>query len=110
MNHSHYTRLDPKTQEIRLLDIAPGNHDDDSVISLRKKKLTDRRPKFNALSYAWGKEKFPRTVLLNGRSLAVGLSPEGALHRLRRSYSGRLLWVDALCINKEDVKEWSQQA
>ena len=49
-------------------------------------------------------------MLLNGGSLAIGLNPDGALRQLRRSYSGRLLWVDALCINKEDVKEGSQQA
>ena len=48
-------------------------------------------------------------MLLNGGSLAIGLNPDGALRQLRRSYSGRLLWVDALCINKEDVKERSQQ-
>lgn len=57
MDKSPFSPLDSELQEIRVLEIAPGNHDDDLVITLRMKRLNRKRPKFNALSYVWGKEK-----------------------------------------------------
>ncbi|KAJ4376603.1 hypothetical protein N0V86_006717 [Didymella sp. IMI 355093] len=109
MDGTPYVPLDPDLQEIRLLQIAPGNYDDDLVISLRVKRLIKRRPKFNALSYVWGKEKCPRKVVLDGHSVTVGQNLDGALRQLRRSMGGHLLWIDALCINQDDVVERSQQ-
>ena len=76
---------------------------------MRKRRLDEEDLQFDALSYAWGKEKCPRKVLLDGHHVSIGLNLERALCELRRSYSGRLLWIDALCINQEDVKERSQQ-
>lgn len=47
--------------------------------------------------------------MLNGRPVIIGRNLDGALRQLRRSMSGHLLWIDALCINQEDVSERSQQ-
>lgn len=103
MDKSPYSSLDPELQEIRVLEITPGNHDDDLVITLRIKSLNRKRPKFNALSYVWGKGKCSRKVMLNGRPIIIGQNLDGALRQLRRSMSGHLIWIDALCINQEDV-------
>lgn len=109
MDASPYTPLDPELQEIRLLEIAPGNRDDDLIISLRIKRLHRKRPKFNALSYAWGRDKCARKVSLNGHLVTIGQNLDGALRQLRKSMGGHLFWIDALCINQEDVDERSQQ-
>ncbi|KAF3039389.1 hypothetical protein E8E12_007877 [Didymella heteroderae] len=65
MNQSLYNPLNPELQEIRLLEIAPGNYDDDLVINLRIKRLNKKRPKFNALSYAWGKGRNSSKATIN---------------------------------------------
>lgn len=53
---SPYDALNADRQEIRLLSLAPGNFEDDLVITLRTVSLTQDKPSYHALSYAWGTE------------------------------------------------------
>lgn len=109
MKASPYTPLDPKLKEIRVIQLAPGSYDDDLRIRLRVKSLEGARPIFNALSYAWGREICPKQVLVNGVNVSIGRNLDSALRTLRPNLIGKLLWVDALCINQKDLKERSQQ-
>ncbi|KAL5387688.1 hypothetical protein DPSP01_003483 [Paraphaeosphaeria sporulosa] len=104
-----YTPLDPELKEIRLIQIAPGRYDDDLRIRLRVHKLEKGGLVFNALSYVWGYEKCRREAILDGHCVTIGRNLDSALRCLRDDLIGRLLWVDALCINQEDIEERNQQ-
>ena len=62
-----------------------------------------------ALSYVWGDQKSKKRILLNGSVFEVGQNLHDALVRLSSSFEvqsrGLKVWIDALCINQNDVRE-----
>lgn len=63
---------------------------------------------FVALSYAWGEPDQKKEIVVNGKRTIVQANLEAALRVLqnkRPMKSGCRVWVDALCINQEDIKE-----
>lgn len=67
---------------------------------------------FAALSYMWGDQGSSRQILVNGYSVDVTENLEAALRQLscRISFTGGIkLWVDALCINQNDILERNVQ-
>ncbi|KAK4446269.1 heterokaryon incompatibility protein-domain-containing protein [Podospora aff. communis PSN243] len=98
---------------IRLLRLLPS-HDSDSPIHCELIDYTLlSSPKqthlFEAMSYAWGSADNPKSIHVNGRNLAVTCNLYAALARLRDHVLDRVLWVDAICINQEDVAERGRQ-
>ena len=57
-----------------------------------------------ALSYTWGSLEEKKTITVNGVPVTVGKNLAAALDRLRFP-AGDKIWVDALCINQDDVCE-----
>jgi len=81
-------------------------------------------PKYEALSYCWGPSTPLVTVLVALRdtaykdgegdpsyfaSIQIRNNLASALVRLRQPTKPRRLWVDALCINQEDIQERNAQ-
>lgn len=66
-------------------------------------------PPFNALSYHWGPPDSRKYIFCDGKKLAVMENCEAALRRLRNSFSGRHLWVDAICIDQRNMTEKNHQ-
>ncbi|KAK0609410.1 heterokaryon incompatibility protein-domain-containing protein [Immersiella caudata] len=64
---------------------------------------------FEALSYVWRSPDNPRKVSINGQELVVTPNLQAALTGLRDLVLDRVLWVDAICINQEDVAERGRQ-
>ncbi|KAF2736483.1 HET-domain-containing protein [Polyplosphaeria fusca] len=67
---------------------------------------------FAALSYVWGNPGDTRPIRLNDRHVRVTANLESALREFRQQgeFDGSfLLWVDALCINQEDLDERARQ-
>ncbi|KAI2470061.1 HET-domain-containing protein [Annulohypoxylon bovei var. microspora] len=67
---------------------------------------------FCALSYVWGDQSIRREIYVNDVPMSVTASLESALRELRnhkRIQQGFFVWVDALCINQEDLDERSTQ-
>jgi hypothetical protein len=64
---------------------------------------------FEALSYTWGSPEDLVTISVQARPRHVTQNLAAALRRLRLPDAGRLLWVDALCINQADESEKSLQ-
>ncbi|CAG8976389.1 hypothetical protein HYALB_00012536 [Hymenoscyphus albidus] len=65
-----------------------------------------------SLSYAWGTSLETRAILVNGATVQVTINLEAALRALGRTsiFADRyMLWVDALCINRQDFDERSKQ-
>ncbi|KAH6714047.1 heterokaryon incompatibility protein-domain-containing protein, partial [Leptodontidium sp. MPI-SDFR-AT-0119] len=109
---SPYSPLDPSSRTIRLLHIHSKLHVDDSRIqcSLVKVSLNDS-PAYKALSYAWGEpDELGLKIWLNGKLKDVRRNLWNALRVLRLRVEGdRVIWIDALCINQEDVEERNYQ-
>jgi hypothetical protein len=67
---------------------------------------------FEAISYCWESEVREKIIYLNGTLFAIPTNLEALLQRLRRLRSAKLgmkFWVDALCINQNNVAEKNHQ-
>ncbi|TVY91155.1 Heterokaryon incompatibility protein 6,OR allele [Lachnellula willkommii] len=67
---------------------------------------------FAALSYVWGDENVTGTIVVNGQEREVTANLEEALRAFcsRDEFTGGFkLWVDAICINQNDLVERGRQ-
>ena len=113
-----YFPLSPRTSHIRLLVLYPGNFDDQISCGLVHHDLDrSRLQKFEALSYTWGDASHSSSILLKGQGFRVTKNLEAALRNLRPllrtgddvGTNNSYLWVDAICINQQDLRERSEQ-
>ncbi|KAI1634908.1 HET-domain-containing protein [Biscogniauxia mediterranea] len=98
--------------EIRLLKIIPGAGEDGIECYLDQVPLSTN-PKYYGLSYVWGNEPTRRTIMLDGLPYQITHNLYECLRQFRdipdSEYLDDYFWVDAICINQEDVKEKSHQ-
>ncbi|KAK5124827.1 hypothetical protein LTR85_001540 [Meristemomyces frigidus] len=105
-----YTSLDHKRQEIRLLEVLPGSKLDQLHCNLAAPiPLEDASGRYEAVSYCAGNPKDTVCVTVNGLDFNIFASLNQALHRLRRGKKTRVLWIDQVCINQDDLEERSSQ-
>ncbi|KAI1291662.1 heterokaryon incompatibility protein-domain-containing protein [Xylaria venustula] len=69
----------------------------------------DARQGYTALSYAWGNREVRHMIHIGGSLLGIGDNLHSALQNIRRKDRPVRLWVDALCINQEDINERNHQ-
>jgi len=103
-----YKSLDYSRREIRLLKLAPGARDAEIRCTLTHASL-ENKPTYEALSYTWGDAEDRRHILFDGYDFSITANLDVALRYLRKLGEVRTLWVDALCINQEDLEERSHQ-
>ena len=112
-----YQPLDASRPEIRLLDLRMSEEDDNIQCELLTTSL-DQAPTYEALSYTWGSPDDKLPITLCSRSFEVAHNLYGALQHLRKEWSlgqyarrtsHRRLWIDAVCINQEDIEERNRQ-
>ncbi|KAI4148513.1 MAG: hypothetical protein L6R39_002777 [Caloplaca ligustica] len=63
---------------------------------------------YEALSYTWGPSVETQRILLNGKAFAVRHNLYSYLQR-RGNRAETPLWVDAICINQQDIDERNSQ-
>ncbi len=103
-----YTPL--KQDEIRLLILNPGSGGE--PISCFLENYAVAKPKrFAALSYVWGHDTpdTRRRILLDGCPVDVTANLYAFLAQHRAEDTCGILWVDALCINQDDLVERGAQ-
>ena len=95
--------------EIRLLYLLPGSDEAPLSCSLRIVSLS-KLPVYEAISYTWGEPIFSASIECSryGR-LPITENLSAALFHLRLADRLRVLWVDAICINQQDLVERSHQ-
>lgn len=115
-----YQRL--HQNQTRLMSLSPGNYGDPIICTLST--MTIMKPEsgrgeefessgvkstYEALSYTWGDPSPVFTIQINGDRLPVAHNLFFALQYLRHETDPRDLWIDAICINQQDLKERSEQ-
>jgi heterokaryon incompatibility protein (HET) len=103
-----YTPLAVEKNDIRLLDLHAGKFNDPIQCSLRHVFLQPG-VNFTALSYAWGDPNKRKNITINQCSMSVTINLYDALQHMRHITEPRSLWIDALCINQEDLEERAAQ-
>lgn len=97
--------LDPPT--IRVLNINPvASHGTPIELTLIHIPLTDDH---TCLSYMWGDSKDREVTYINSRRFEVGRNLYDFLSLARTLNITDRLWVDAICINQENVPERNTQ-
>jgi hypothetical protein len=97
------------TNSIHLLRIHPGKPGTKIKCSLRSVLLDETLPSYAALSYVWGSTEGQQEIWLNGFKKKVNANLYEALKRLRKTTRKRTVWIDALCINQDDIHEKGNQ-
>lgn len=64
---------------------------------------------YEALSYCWGDNTVKTPIVCNDARLDITRNLKSALQHLRDAVNTRALWIDAICINQDDVAERTQQ-
>jgi hypothetical protein len=104
-----YKSLDHSNQEIRVVELLPGNADD--LVSCRLEHRTLTSPgDYEALSYVWGNSFTSASISVDGSNvLQITDNLHSALRYLRHDVRSRYVWIDAICINQADTSERSHQ-
>jgi hypothetical protein len=94
---------------IRLLVVLPSA---DKYSTIECHLCSDslyNKPKYTALAYAWGTSHRRYGILVNGQSFYVRENLWHALHELRDVEQPRVLWIDSICIDMQNVTEQGSQ-
>jgi hypothetical protein len=115
----YYAALESKSS-FRLLIIEPGEPYND--LGYRLKDVPSpllETERYEALSYVWGDENSSEYICLTNDNephsdiicSRFHIKPNlyKALERLRLKDKQRTIWVDAICINQEDLRERASQ-
>ncbi|KAF7867484.1 uncharacterized protein EAF02_009675 [Botrytis sinoallii] len=103
-----YHTLEVSKKEVRLVTLLPGDFSNDIFCTLTTVSLIDE-PFYEALSYVWGNPMNKCDINLQGVSFPITTNLESALRHLRYYDLPRILWIDAICINQEDIPERNSQ-
>ena len=128
MEPYRYSALRKDRNIIRLVRLLPGPVSADLEIEIFH---TKKPAKYEALSYVWGPPERTDIALVSKPAISpkplsqlfarlrTGSKPRAtlgithnlavALHHLRHSKKSRVLWIDAICINQDDLVERSAE-
>lgn len=110
-----YRPLDPAKREIRLFHLSPTENSSDILtgtivhVSLDDRFECDDETCYITISYVWGNSELCKTILVDGRTLAVTANAERALHTVRLTSDIHRIWIDSVCIDQTNLEERAQQ-
>ncbi|PMD37790.1 HET-domain-containing protein, partial [Hyaloscypha variabilis F] len=108
-----YRQLNAGFLEIRVLTLLPGPKEAPVVCEvehIRADRISkDAEEGYSALSYTWGSPDETGVLYLQGVAIQVRQNLLQAFYHLRSLKTLRRLWVDAICINQNDIRERSEQ-
>ena len=99
--------------EIRLLQYERQSADLDKLTQCPRLSLhhvpRDKAPNYVALSYEWGEDPTTISICVDNREFRIRLNLWWCLRYIARIYDYTYLWIDAICINQDDVHERNDQ-
>jgi hypothetical protein len=84
--------------------LQPGIHFEPIRVNILQQQL-GRSVNYTALSYVWGSPDLTSPIQVENSPLKITRNLESALRHPRDSAEPRRLWIDALCINQQDMEE-----
>ena len=93
---------------IRLLHLEPGFDGTRLQASLSVHDL-DGQFSYDALSYVWGNPDLNKSLSIDEQELRITYNLHTSLRHLRYPDRVRTLWIDAICINQQDLTEKGPQ-
>lgn len=100
----------PNQRSIRLIKLhGAANRSDEIYVDLATVSL-ENPPSYEALSYTWG-DQIPDQAVYTGRGkFYITKNVQAAMKELRLvPGKSRYLWIDAICINQDDIAEKNSQ-
>ena len=108
----NYRLLQPTVQEIRVLHINQHRNVSDRTpmrCKLKHISLQDVPVEpFLAVSYCWGSSKKRVPLFVDGQNVTIPQTAAIAIQKLSKG-SSYPLWIDAVCIDQNNLQEKSQQ-
>ncbi|KAI1480266.1 heterokaryon incompatibility protein-domain-containing protein [Daldinia eschscholtzii] len=110
-----YTPL--SQNQVRFIEILPSDTEEGPVRCLLKAVELGPDVRYAALSYIWGDPGVTRDIIVNDIVLPVTVNLESALRQFSKTgFPGKRetglitqLWVDAVCVNQQDIPERNHQ-
>ena len=114
MGESYQYEELPESGYIRVMTLYPASGLDDAIQCDLEIAPLDMFSNYAALSYSWGMDKdgdvtLSRTIIMSGKPLAITQNLFEGLRRIRDQAVSKRIWIDAVCINQDDVAERSAQ-
>ncbi|KAI1346384.1 HET-domain-containing protein [Xylaria sp. FL0043] len=108
---SEYQYIPLHHGRIRVLELSPGPFDSPIHCHLKLTSLRISRRKFDAVSYTWAGQTRRNTILCGPShdQLQVTDNCYNILLHLRDTATPRIVWIDAICLNQNDMSEKSSQ-
>ncbi|RYC63551.1 hypothetical protein CHU98_g2668 [Xylaria longipes] len=108
---SLFTSDDDPSFPFRILRLLPGTGESPLAGEIRHAHLDNdsHPPVYEALSYCWGEAAEVDRIAIDFAYLPLAPSLRAALFQLRSPDVERDIWVDAICINQNDVDERSHE-
>ncbi|KAK5996317.1 Heterokaryon incompatibility 6-like protein [Cladobotryum mycophilum] len=99
----------PDGDHIRILTLTPSkNITDPIIVTLSTVRLAGELD-YEALSYGWGDASDKQLIFRNGKPFPVTKNLDSALRHLRLADAERVLWIDAICIDQNNISERAYQ-
>ncbi|KAF5683290.1 heterokaryon incompatibility (het-6OR allele) [Fusarium circinatum] len=97
-------------REIRLAHIHNGKWQDPISCDFKSTKIESHGTQsYSALSYVWGLSRATEAIQIDGHGHDISINLACAIRQLRGERNSILIWIDALCINQDDIDERSSQ-
>ncbi|KAH7398723.1 heterokaryon incompatibility protein-domain-containing protein, partial [Phaeosphaeria sp. MPI-PUGE-AT-0046c] len=107
-----YEALDTDTRSFRLLEILPDMETTPVRLRLSPSTFDDDCPTYSALSYSWqyNPPQPQMQIYCNDLPMRIGYNLWTFLRQCRKTDgTGHHLWVDAICIDQQNISERNHQ-
>jgi hypothetical protein len=102
--------LEKGAHEIRLITLLEFGGENNSITRCKIFKADlDQSPTYTPLSYVWGSKVNPMSISVNNVLIDVTENLGTALRYIRAFWGEITLWVDAICIDQDDLEERAGQ-
>jgi hypothetical protein len=104
-----YVPLGLVAEEIRLVVLLPAKNRTDPLYAHFAHESIYGKAAYHCLSYTWGTGEVSSELTLNGMTFPIRKNLEDALRGIRSEISKTTIWIDAICIDQQNVRERSRE-